>query len=183
MKHLRTLVMALLLVLVLSACAASAGGGAPDAGGTPMEKNPGNVDITAPDAPAPVANGTKEGGPEAPDHIHHLSEEDNTVDHDPVYYCGNNVTTVSWETGMDGESRKVSFWYDDSVALTDLLLYLDYSGEVCTCLPEYSVDTEFGAGYGVSLTGCFARHDGGQVSLTAEQVEEIRAILDRQGAN
>ena len=58
---------------------------------------------------------------------------------------------------MDSESRKVSFWYDDSVALTDLLLYLDYSGEVCTCLPEYSVDTEFGAGYGVSLTGGFAR--------------------------
>ena len=39
MKHLRTLVMALLLVLVLSACVASAGGGAPDAGGTPDRKS------------------------------------------------------------------------------------------------------------------------------------------------
>ena len=173
MKHLRTLVMALLLVPVLSACAASAGGGAPDAGGTPMEKSPDYADNAVPDAPTPPEGGTSDTP----------CKENNTVDHDPVYYCGNTVTTVSWETGMDGESRKVSFWYDDSVALTDLLLYLDYSGEVCTCLPEYSVDTEFGAGYGVSLTGGFARHDGGQVSLTAEQVEEIRAILDRQGAN
>ena len=176
MKHLRTLVMALLLVPVLSACAASAGGGAPDAGGTPMEKSPDYADTAVPDAPAPPESGANE-------HSHTPCQENNIVEHEEAGYCGNTVTTVSWETGMDSESRKVSFWYDDSVALTDLLLYLDYSGEVCTCLPEYSVDTEFGAGYGVSLTEGFARHDGGQVSLTAEQVEEIRAILDRQGAN
>lgn len=173
MKLLCTLAMALLLAL--TACGTPAGGG-----GTPMEKNPDYVDITAPDAPAPPP---EEPDNEESDHTHHLSEEDNTVDHDPAYYCGNTMTTVSWETGMDGESRKVSFWYDDSVALTDLLLYLDYSGEVCKCLPEYSVDTEFGTGYGINLTEGYARHDGGQVSLTEEQAETIRAILERQGVN
>ena len=61
------------------------------------------------------------------------------------------------------------------------LWYLDYSGDVCRCLPEYSVDTEFGTGYGVNLTEGYARSGGGQTDLTEEQVEQIREILERQG--
>lgn len=172
----RSLLLSLLLALALTASGTSSGGGSPDAGGTPTEKDPDYVGITAPDAPAPLT-----GGPE--EHVHVLSEEDNIVEHDPAYYCGNTVTTVSRETGPGAESWETSFWGSDSVELTDLLLHLDYSGPVCKCLPEYKVDTEFGTGYGVNLTEGYVRHDGGQVSLTAEQVEEIQAILDRQEAN
>lgn len=163
--------LALLLALACAACGMPAEGGEPD--GMPMEKNPDNVTVTSPDTPLPLA--------EEPDHAHAPLTGDNTVEHDQALYCGNTVTTVSRETGPEGEPA--SFWGDDSVALTDLLLYLDYSGPVCKCLPEYTVDTEFGTGYGVNLTEHYVRHDGGQVSLTAEQAEEIRAILDRQGVN
>ncbi len=162
----------LLLPLVLTACAASAGGGEPETGGTPMEKNPDYVDITSPDAPLPLA-----AEPDAEEHRHALSEEDHTLEHEPAGYCGNTVTTVSCE------AWEASFWGGDSIALTDVLLYVDYSGDVCKCLPEYNVDTEFGTGYGINLTEGYARHDGGQVSLTAEQVEKIQGILDRQCKN
>lgn len=172
----RSLLLALFLALTLSACAASAGGGAPDAGGTPMEEDP--VSAAAPDAPAPLA-----GEPEIPEHIHTLSEGNNIVEHDPAGYCGNTMTTVSRVAGPEEEPWEASFDGSDSVDLTDLLLYLDYSGPVCRCLPEYNVDTEFGTGYGVNLTEGYARHEGGQVSLTEEQAVMIQAILDRQGAN
>jgi hypothetical protein len=66
------------------------------------------------------------------------------------------------------------------VALTDLLLYLDYQEGICRCLPEYSVETEFSEEpYGVNLSSGYARHGEGQVELTEEQVELIRDILDR----
>lgn len=113
---------------------------------------------------------------------HTLFEGDNTVEHGPVGYCGNTQTTISRNTQMGGKPWKKTFMYDDSVALTDLLLYLDYSGGVCECLPEYNVKTEFiseGEVYGVNLTKGFARYDGGQVSLTEEQVKLIRDIIKR----
>ena len=165
--------LALLLALACAACGMPAGGGEP--GGTPVEKNPDDVTVTSPAAPLPLA--------EEPDHAHAPLTGNNTVEHDQALYCGNTVTTVSCEARPGGEPWKASFWGGDSVALTDLLRYLDYSGPVCKCLPEYTVDTEFGTGYGVNLTENYVRHDGGQVSLTAEQAEEIRAILDRQGVN
>lgn len=172
----RSLFLALLLALTLTACGTSSGSDNPDAGGTPTEKDPDYVSITATDAPVPLT-----GEPE--DHTHALSEGDNIVEHDQMLYCGNTVTTVSRETGPEDEPWETSFWGSDSVELTDLLLYLDYSGPVCKCLPEYNIDTEFGTGYGVNLTEGYVRHDGGQVSLTAEQAEKIQTILDRQGAN
>ena len=165
--------LALLLALACAACGMPAGGGEP--GGTPVEKNPDDVTVTSPAAPLPLA--------EEPDHAHAPLTGNNTVEHDQALYCGNTVTTVSCEERVWDAPWEASFWGEDSVALTDLLRYLDYSGPVCKCLPEYTVDTEFGTGYGVNLTENYVRHDGGQVSLTAEQAEEIRAILDRQGAN
>ena len=106
--------------------------------------------------------------------------ENNVLEHEEAGYCGNTITTVSRETGMGGEPWEASFAGSDSVALTDLLRYLDYSGDICRCLPEYNVDTEFGKGYGINLTEGYARYDGGQTPLTEEQIEQIGEIIARQ---
>lgn len=129
------------------------------------------------------------GQPEAPPspaaeeaHQHQPTDEPQLIADSPTGgYCGNTLTQVRpFNAAPDGDAQ-TAFWGSDSIALTDLLLTLDYSGEVCRCLPEYTVDTEFGTDYGVSLTGCYVRHDGAQADLTAEQVEAIRDILDRNG--
>lgn len=105
---------------------------------------------------------------------HEPAAEPRTAD-DPVSgYCGNTVTEVT----LDGETY--SFWGDDSVTLTDIVINLAYDPEaVCKCLPEFTVDTEFGDGYGVNLTEHYARCEAGQAPLTAEQAETIQGILDR----
>lgn len=114
-------------------------------------------------------------------HTHLPAETDGTLGHEFGGYCGNTLTTVTYAAiSPDEEPWEVTFWGDDSVALTDLLRFLDYSENPCDCLPEYKVDTEFGAGYGVSLRESYARYGDGQASLTAEQVEQIREILERQ---
>lgn len=94
---------------------------------------------------------------------------------DPVSgYCGNTVTEVT----LDGETW--SFWGGDSVTLTDIVINLDYDPEkICRCLPEFTVDTEFGDGYGVSLRESYVRCAEGQAPLTAEQTEAIRGIVER----
>ena len=130
-------------------------------GGNPMPAEPA----------VPVPEETAAAPEEAPC-VHRPFQGDNVTEHEAAGYCGNTVTTVSREGRGGGEA---------SSALTDLLLYLDYSGNVCRCLPEYSVDTEFGTGYGVNLTEGYARFGGGQADLTEEQVEQIREILERQG--
>lgn len=106
---------------------------------------------------------------------------DNLTEHEAAGCCGSAVTTVSREDRVWDEPWEASFWGDDSAALTDLLLHLDYSGGVCRCLPEYSVDTELGMGYGVNLTEGYGRRGDGQADLTEEQVKQIREILERQG--
>lgn len=116
-----------------------------------------------------------EGQPQTdPDHTHALASEPQTVE-DPVSgYCGNTVTTVY----LDGEEN--AFWGTDSVTLTDILINLSYDPEkVCRCAPEFTVDTEFGEGYGVNLTEGYARCADGQADLTREQLETIREIMDR----
>ena len=68
------------------------------------------------------------------------------------------------------------------MTLTDILINLAYDpGQVCRCLPEFTVDTEFG-GYGVNLTESYARCEAGQAALTAEQTDAIRGILERNCA-
>lgn len=136
-------------------------------------------DSYVPDAPNSLEDKT-EMEVDSSGHDHTPPTEDNIVEHEMAGYCGNTVTKVSRETRMGEEAWEVSFWGSDSVMLTDLLLYLDYSGEICRCTPEYNVDTEFGTGYGINLTEGYVRHDGGQVSLTAEQIETIQGIFDRQ---
>lgn len=95
-------------------------------------------------------------------------------DDEPGGYCGNTITKIRVPGG-----ETYSFWGSDSVNLTDMLLHLDYSGDVCRCMPEYTVDTEFGSDYGINLTGFYARHDGRQAKLTEQQVKEIREIIDK----
>lgn len=159
------LVPALVLLAALTACGPALGGG----GETPASGAPA-LEETAPEA-APAEEPC----------VHQPSQGDSVTEHEAAGCCGSTVTTVSRNTWAGGEPWEASFWGDDSVVLTDLLRYLDYSGDVCRCLPEYNVDTEFGTGYGVSLTQGYARYDGGQTDLTEEQVKEIREILERQG--
>ena len=54
-------------------------------------------------------------------------------------------------------------------------------GQVCRCLPEFTVDTEFG-GYDVDLTESYARCESGQAALTAEQTDSIQGIWERNCA-
>lgn len=120
--------------------------------------------------------------------IHAPNEGDNVIPHEPNYYCGNTITTVRYTGGVGGpaegtEEWEHSFWGSPSVELSDLLLFLDYSGDICRCLPEYEVVTEFSdTPYGVNLTDAYARHDGKQVSLTEEQVSLIQGIVDEIAA-
>lgn len=107
------------------------------------------------------------------EHTHRVAAQPQTVD-DPISgYCGNMVTTLY----IDGEAY--TFMYDHSVALTDILVNLDYDeGKLCRCLPEYTADTEFGKGYGINLSQGYARCDRGQADLTVSQIKRIAAIVE-----
>lgn len=157
MKKFLTVLMILGIALLLCACAGEINGP------TPM-----------------MTGGTAQNGAEPTEHKHDLmAAADNIVEHEPVVYCGNTMTTVSykpmtadcigWEETFDGSL---------SVELTDFLRFLDYSGDICRCLPEYTVDTEFGTGYGINLEDGYARHEGKQVSLTQEQVTRLKEIMN-----
>lgn len=109
-----------------------------------------------------------------PDHPHALAAEPQTVENPVSGYCGNTRTTVY----LNGESW--TFEGNDSVALTDILINLDYDEEkICRCAVEFTVDTEFNTGYGVNLTEGYARWDEGQADLTEEQVQTVREIIER----
>lgn len=161
MKLFLAMGLALALALTLTACAASAGSVSP----------PGS---------APEESGSIVSQPEEPDHGHQCAQEDNVLPHEEVGYCGNTITKVRQNERLVEDPWEVSFWGSDSVALTDLLIHLDYSGEICRCLPEYYVDTEFSQEeYGLNLTSGYVRYGEGQVELTQEQVELLQGILER----
>ena len=161
MKSFLAMGLALALALTLTACAASAGSVSP----------PGS---------APEESGSTVSQPEEPDHSHQLAQEDNVLPHEEVGYCGNTITKVRQNERLEEDPWEVSFWGGDSVALTDLLIHLDYSGEICRCLPEYYVDTEFSQEeYGLNLTSGYVRYGEGQAELTQEQVELLQGILER----
>lgn len=162
----------LLLALCLTACGTS--DAPPLEEETPPAETGAPENLTGTDTPEDLT------GTGIPADVHTLSEGGNVLEHEEAVYCGNTVTSVTKEKWAGGEPWTAAFWGDDSVALTDLLRYLDYSGDVCRCLPEYTVDTEFGEGYGVNLSEGYARYGEGQADLTAEQVELIQGILDRQ---
>lgn len=118
-------------------------------------------------------------------HSHTAFNGNNVIEHEFVGYCGNTRTRISRANTEGGEPTSLSFWGSDSVALTDLLRYLDYNEDVCKCVPEYHVDTEFNfdGGYDISLTGHYARCNGRQVNLTQKQVDLIYEIWERNCEN
>lgn len=157
----KQLLFPLLLTLTLLTGCAGTGAAAPE---DPIPPSP---EVSAP-AEEPSA-------PAEPDEPEHQPADEPLVTAEPdMLYCGNTVTTIT----VDGTDY--SFWGDDSVVLTDLLLHLVYDPDaICRCPPEYKINTEFGSGYGVNLTNSYARSPDGQVSLTEEQVDLIQAIIDR----
>ena len=107
------------------------------------------------------------------DHTHQAATQEQMVVDPVTGYCGNTMTTLYLKNG-----EKYTFSFGNSVTLTDILVNLDYDPvKVCRCLPEYTVDTEFGTGYGINLSEGYARCDKGQADLTKEQVETIREII------
>lgn len=105
-------------------------------------------------------------------HSHQLATQPEIVEHPTPGYCGNTFTTIRYL------GEEYGFMGGNSVELTDLLRHLDYNPyKVCKCLPELSVETEFGT-YGVHLSEGYARCENGQAALTREQVQTIRNILE-----
>lgn len=190
MKKYTASLIAAALILSLTACGGQAAveKPAPDTDPAPTVENqpaetaapePQSVDVPADvTAENPTSGGHHEDEHHEDEHSHHLSESGNVVEHDNPGYCGNTITTISCK-GHDSEPWERSFWGSESVEITDLLRYLDYSGDVCRCSPEYSVKTEFSEScYGVNLTEGYARFEDGQCDLTEEQVEQIQKIID-----
>ena len=110
------------------------------------------------------------------EHGHERAVQSNMVAHEEVGYCGNTQTTLRRMNGRD-VVWETSFMYGDSVALTDLLRWLDYRDGICRCLPEYEVDTEFGSVYGLNLSQGYVRCGDAQVQLTREQLDQIQEIV------
>ena len=94
---------------------------------------------------------------------------------DPITgYCGNIVTTVY----KDG--KEFSFMYEDSVAIADILLNLAYDSEKkCRCIHEFEIAIDRSEPYQISLSNAFVRCGEGQASLTEEQVQTIRQIIEK----
>lgn len=134
----------------------------------------------APKASASTTNGTAMGGDEKGmeeelliDHSHRFAETEETVE-DPVKgFCGNMTVVID----VAGERHTISG--SDAVAITDILINLDYDPEqVCRCMTDITVDTETLTGIRLNLTEAFARCEKGQAALTEKQSGIIREIID-----
>ena len=134
----------------------------------------------APKASASITNGMAMGGDEKGmeeelliDHSHRFAETEETVE-DPVKgFCGNMTVVID----VAGERHTISG--SDAVAITDILINLDYDPEqVCRCMTDITVDTETLTGIRLNLTEAFARCEQGQAALTEKQSGIIREIID-----
>ena len=109
----------------------------------------------------------------ASSHTHQAVETEQTVSDPVTAYCGNTITKIYFEDGKSYE-----FWGGESVTITDILINLQYDeNKLCKCLPEYTVDTEFGTGYGINLTAGYVRCAEGQADLTKEQIDKLKDIV------
>lgn len=107
------------------------------------------------------------------DHTHKPADAPQTAQETISGYCGNTQTTLYIA------DKAYTFMYGYSVTLTDILANLDYDPmQVCRCRPEYRVDTEFGADYGIHLSNGYARCEKGQADLTREQIDTIAQIIE-----
>ena len=118
---------------------------------------------------APEVNGTVT---EDRAHSNSFAEDSGIREEIPSGYSGHFLTTVY----LDGAEYVLSG--ADSAVITDILINLSYASEICRCMAEFTVDTERIAGMEVNLTEGFARYEKGQASLTEEQAETIRAIIN-----
>lgn len=110
----------------------------------------------------------------ATDHTHQTVVNEQTVVDPVTGYCGNTITKIYFE-----EDKSYEFWGGESVTVTDILVNLQYDkNKLCKCLPEYTVDTEFGTGYGINLSAGYARCDKGQADLTGEQIDKLKDIIN-----
>ncbi len=93
-------------------------------------------------------------------------------------YCGNTQTTVKFSDNKTGKEKSYTFMGSESVKLTDTLRKIKYNKGLCRCTADYTVVTEFGT-YGVKLEGeQYARSNGKQADLNAEQIDIISRIID-----
>ena len=125
------------------------------------------------DVPEEALTAMEEAGYDFGRHTHQPADAPQTVDEPVSGWCGNTSAAVS------ADGREYTLWGGDAIALTDILINLDYAPEVCRCVTEYTAETELGASYGINLTESFARCEAGQAALTAEQTATIRDIIDR----
>lgn len=109
----------------------------------------------------------------ADEHTHAPSKKPKTVS-DPIKgFCGNIITKLE----KDGVVRFIES--DDSVTLTALVINLDYSEPMCKCAAEFSVYVETEKEpYEVNLSQNFIRFQGKHASLTADQTETVRKIVN-----
>ena len=154
------------------------------AAAAPMEAEPESKELPKDAAPMEEvrqesALTAEEAGPAAGnslciDHAHIPAEaEENTTASHAHGWCGNMTATVY----LEDMTYTLSGSY--AVTLTDILYHLDYAPEnPCSCAADFTVDTEMGTGYAISLTQYFVRFEGGQAALTEEQAEQIQAIVD-----
>lgn len=130
----------------------------------------------AEETPANSNTTASKGGPAtgAQTHGHRFAEEAQTRSDPVTGYCGNLTVTIHLEDGSHSTSGT------DAVAITDLLINLNYRQEaLCNCPGEFTVDTETLTGIQLNLTLGFARCELGQCDLTAPQVAAIQEICSR----
>ena len=109
---------------------------------------------------------------------HELYDGDNIVPHDEVGYCGNIQITVKYAPmGEENDNWEKVISGSPAVKLTDMFMWLDYSEPTCDCGPEYTITSEGGEVYGLSLTEGYARHGDLQVSLTEAQVDDLKETM------
>lgn len=137
------------------------------------------TDEAAEEAPAEAAPESAAAGATSSmciDHAHNPIDSPETGEDTVGGYCGNTMAVLS----VGDEAY--TLYGSDAIALTDILINLDYSPEtVCRCTAEYTADTETKTGFEISLTAYFVRCEDGQAALTEEQAEVIRDIIDRLG--
>lgn len=110
-------------------------------------------------------------------HEHTAAQTPQTVA-DPVSgYCGNIETTI-----ILGSDKKYTFMYEDSVALTDIVINLQYDkSTVCDCEASFRVIVEGEEStYEVNTEKYFVRCEKGLAQLTKEQAQRLDEVVKNQ---
>lgn len=101
-------------------------------------------------------------------------EESSQPQQSAALYCGNAKVTIHFESG-----ESCTFEGEKAVTITDILANLNYDRGLCKCLPEYTVDTEMGTGYGIRLDSeAYVRFNKAQAMLTDSQIKTVTNIID-----